>query len=313
MELTDEEVRLIRVSRFGRGAHILGVTVLPLQGESPIQKALIALGGDSSDPGNNEVRLFCSPKGAYAFLHSLDNQDHALQAADLVKIPQSTLNLEDPLGYMHFILNPKNGEPYDRSVPEKKWLFAGAKKNFLEEMSLKLKGLCQVKLVHWSLLSAMQGLLEGLREGDTKVVLMLMIGSDSSWAVVANPQEIVAVRSLSIGTKSLGINFNNLDFDHLQNDAQVVSSLERFQREIETFIGFYELENALNINALCFVWPQESALPLSHYFKDKMGLKILSIDLLGMLQKKSIVVDNKDSFIPLGENGLAIISSILNT
>lgn len=312
LELTDEEVRLLKVSAFGSGGHLLGATVLPLKEEEALQKAFRALGADNN-PQNNEVRVLCNPKGAYAFLHTLDNHEQTLKAEELIKIPQSNLHLEDPLSYMHFMLNIKSGEPYDNNSTEKKCLFVGSRRSVMEEISLKIRNVgIAIKSVHWSLLSAIQGLLQTTRTGSENTTLLLLVGSESTWAVILNNEEVLAIRSLAIGTKSLGINFQHIDLTTLRKEAQSVAALERFQREIETFIGFYELENALTIGSLYFIWPQEEALPLSDYFKDTMGLKILSLDLSATLHKKGLLVDNKDSLIPLSGNGLALISSMCN-
>lgn len=311
LELTDEEIRLLRVSNFGKRSRIVSSTVVPLKGDDPLKNAFEALGADHN-PNNNQVRVLCNPKGAYAFLHSIDGQES--HPEELVKIPQSVLHLEDPSSYLHFVLNVKNGEPYNPNASEKKWLFLGARKNVMEDINLKIRNIgATIKSIHWSLLSSIQGLLQHPSINTENITLLLLVGNESTWAAVLNGEEVLAIRNLTIGTKALSINFSHTNLESLKNDPQSIAALERFQREIETFIGFYELENALTIGSIFFSWPQEDTSLLSDYFKDTMGLKILSFDWEKMLHEKEILVDNKDSLIPLRNNGLGLISSVINS
>lgn len=308
MELTDEEVRLLRVHRFGPGAHLLGATVLPFQDDKQLQQALVALGGDPKSDAN-ELRLLCNPRTMYGFVERVESNE-PLDEAALMKIPQKLFNLDDPTAYLNFVLNPLTGKAYAHDPKQKEWAFVGAKKNALEEFQLRLGSAgFSLKALNWSLLSMAQGVRWAMSQTGSNVSLALWIGSESTWVAVVKQDRLLGIRNLSVGIK--GLENQSLTRESISQNAPLRSSLERLQREVETFIGFYELQNALTVDSLYFAWPTESGLPLTAYFEQTMGLKILNINPLEWLQEKGIVVDNKESFMPLGSNGLALAAALM--
>lgn len=263
VDWTDYEVRVLHVSHFRVNPIILGIKVFQRRDFSHLKKMIESFGVDVRAA---RLRVSVHVKAAYVFLKNLDKSLLNKKLTDLMDEEKAWFP-EGVDGYQSVALDAKTGQMYVPNLGIQSVLFAGVKRTgwrdfltFAEEAKYDSLELASINQVGASLQAVRSENLEGN-------ALFINVGSENSLAWIVNKAEVLAVRGLSFGVKSwVSAVASSLKeesevglMDALQNESLLDLDVigERLARDIESFIGFYELETGMRIQKMGIFMPHK--------------------------------------------------------
>lgn len=323
LELTDYEVRLVQVSGFGHGYRVEAVAHEAPGDEGAINRALYALSGSGSS-SRNRVRVALHPRSAYFLLASLDSSQLVKSSAELSGFPRDHLRLDD-VPYLSQIIHPGSGKAYKPNSTQREWFFAGAKASAFEDFNARIDA-AGAKVVGAELapIATIGGVMDYMRMRQIAGgLLTVFLGVETSQVFVTTRDRLVATRTLPIGVKGLIVACQQA-FE-LSGEAEArailfaggaaiaersILIIERLQREIETFAGFYELQAGQGITSLCIIPPFSSLEWVGAGVSHGMGTPLFKPDYAAWLEAQGASWDPGLDIQHLGATWLPTFSLI---
>jgi hypothetical protein len=285
LEWTEYEARALHVSHFGKDAIIYSVGVF-LHTEGWTLKAIIESFGVSSTQAI--VKIACYFKSAYLALRSLDAELSLQPLADLLTNPRLQLPVESS-SCQTVLLNALNGQIYAPRKGVHAIVIAGVKSTALHSFVERCEGI-KVEALELGLLNNMAAGIEVVRlqslDGN---ILFMSIGAENAFVWIINKERVVAIRALSMGIKSWVSGVRDLLNE--ESELALISAMkgehrdrimdilsERLGREIEAFVGFYELESGSRIQKMGLFFPSMAFEPLIARVANSVGIELIHFD-----------------------------------
>ncbi len=323
LELTDHELRLVRVNRLSHSCHVEAITRESPSDPGGIRRALDVLGAGKS-ASSNEGRLAVFLRSSYFLLSSLDSSQLSKKAHELLEYPRSALGL-DSSQYTTQLINPTEGSSYIENGKQREWLFAGAKSSAFSDVlgRAETAGLHGMS-IEMAPISTLGMLMDIMRFQQTSgALLLLFMGVDASQVFVLTQERLVSTRSLPIGFKSLVASVEqSLGIDNEKEAKDLLISgkasieehksviAEGIQRELESFAGFYELQMSQAISQLCIIPIHHTLEWLGESISKNMDCRLFNVDLVRWLEFKKASWKADLDLHSMGPSWLPVMSLI---
>ena len=206
----------------------------------------------------------------------------------------------NPAEYSLMALNADDGTPFDASRVNREVVICGARKaSILEAQDYLVEcGIYPVRLELASVATAGMYLRHAKAEGMEEPFLLLEIDEASAAVVILNKGRVDSTRALSLGLNSmiagvreeLGLKdegaarrlFFSDSFDFREMGPRLV---ERILRELQSLIGFYEVQTGQSIGRVCCTFLPPKLGWLNETFANSLGMKTHRVDFPALLAK----------------------------
>ncbi len=206
----------------------------------------------------------------------------------------------NPADYMLTALNADDGTPFDGTRTNREVVICGGRRRAFQEAQDYLVecGIYPVRLELGSVATAGMYLRHAKAEGIEEPVLLLEIDEETSTVVILNKGRIDSTRPLSLGLNSmiggvreeLGLKdegaarrlFFSDSFDFREMGPRLV---DRITRELQSLIGFYEVQTGQSIGRVCCTLLPPKLRWLNETFAGLLGMKTHEVDFAALLAK----------------------------